>query len=773
MPKPIAINTGAKKSGTIKQGVLERAININQNFGANYGGLTWYSSLDPDTGYVIISDTYTMGLSTYANSKPVMWKTDGTTDSDVLTTINGLPNRIGLTRFTQISDASSWLLGSKISMVTTDEAPFSTDGSILYLDSSNLTSYPGYGTTWYDLSGQAYNLFGGDINYFYNEASSTTSNQTDPFGGSNAYLITETTNNYWHGVSYRSGGWTRVNNGVGENYSIYAKNYSGDRYFRIYFYFQDQYVMFDLQNGTVVGNTNVTIFTPSIESAGNGYYRCSVAVNWNVTKDVGPFYSLVPKDNSSTFAYVGNTSSGVYLFGPQRTQGLDLKPYVNVYDAYLTNGPTYETKSKSIVLDGVNDYINCGLINYNRNTFSVFGWVNYTENHSGWKSGFITKWNTGGSDGSGNEWFLGTDNNTGPSPFAATVQYGAGSNSYIAITDTSNYVANTWYHVGFTWNNGVLKLYKNGNLVSSGTTNNTAARVTSQPLYIGTFYYQPTQYPSKIKTTQAIMYNSALTNSDISTLYTATVNPLLLFSSNLRVWYDMSAPVVTTNTDYKNTIDKTNGTTTLSRVFDLSGNGYHMTQSVKAQQLLYSLNSKNNKAGLTSLGTSMTGMAGGSIHAGERTFFIVGKGSSTSWIQWNRGGAIQGSLQLGWMGGGGWNDRQQDTWITQMEGGNSNDTFVMSYLFRSDKTIIYRNGNSNRYEPKKYDNLNDTYTANAGTLSLFSRWLGGSYYDQNDAGTIYEIILLDKIPTIAEYNTMISYLSNKWAVTCGSLTNFN
>jgi hypothetical protein len=235
----------------------------------------------------------------------------------------------------------------------------------------------------------------------------------------------------------------------------------------------------------------------------------------------------------------------------------------------------------------------------------------------------------------------------------------------------------------------------------------------------------------------------------------------------------MSAPVVTTNTDYKNTIDKTNGTTTLSRVFDLSGNGYHMTQSVKAQQLLYSVNSKNNKAGLTSIGTSMTGMAGGSIHAGERTFFIVGKGSSTSWIQWNRGGAIQGSLQLGWIGGGGWNDRQQDTWITQMEGGNSSDTFVMSYLFRSDKTIIYRNGNSNRYEPKKYDNLNDTYTANVGTLSLFSRWLGGSYYDQNDAGTIYEIILLDKIPTIAEYNTMISYLSSKWAVTCGNLTNFN
>jgi hypothetical protein len=57
MPKPIAFNTGTKKNGSLKQGNVELGNLTNVDYGANYGGLTWYNSLDADTGYVIMTDT--------------------------------------------------------------------------------------------------------------------------------------------------------------------------------------------------------------------------------------------------------------------------------------------------------------------------------------------------------------------------------------------------------------------------------------------------------------------------------------------------------------------------------------------------------------------------------------------------------------------------------------------------------------------------------------------------------------------------------------------
>ena len=101
MPIPVSYLSGASLSNTI--GMFKRGT-IAQNLKTSLeSGYNWWSGIDIQaTQYLIYSDTYTMGLSTYANSKPVMWKTDGTTDADVLTIINGLPNRVGLTRFTQI-----------------------------------------------------------------------------------------------------------------------------------------------------------------------------------------------------------------------------------------------------------------------------------------------------------------------------------------------------------------------------------------------------------------------------------------------------------------------------------------------------------------------------------------------------------------------------------------------------------------------------------------------------------------------------------------------
>jgi hypothetical protein len=188
----------------------------------------------------------------------------------------------------------------------------------------------------------------------------------------------------------------------------------------------------------------------------------------------------------------------------------------------LVNGPIFSTSgSGCIVFDGTNDYTNLGNMPYNRTTFSVFAWANFPTFHVNWKSGIITKWFTGGGTGVDNEWFLGVNNIGGPSPFACTVQYSLGSSAYVSISDSVNYVTNTWYHVGFTWNSGTLSLYKNGNFITSSSTVNTSAQTTTQPIYVANFY-DAVNYPSNVRVGSTQMYNRALSTSEVLQNFNAT-----------------------------------------------------------------------------------------------------------------------------------------------------------------------------------------------------------------------------------------------------------
>ena len=87
----------------------------------------------------------------------------------------------------------------------------------------------------------------------------------------------------------------------------------------------------------------------------------------------------------------------------------------------------------------------------------------------------------------------------------------------------------------------------------------------------------------------------------------------------------------------------------------------------------------------------------------------------------------------------------------------------MSYLFDTNQTLLYRNGNLNRAQ------TNNTFTLNGYTFGCW--WTAPSAGSQN--GSWYEMVFLNKIPTIEEYNALVTYLGNKWGVSCGTLTNYN
>jgi hypothetical protein len=314
-----------------------------------------------------------------------------------------------------------------------------------------------------------------------------------------------------------------------------------------------------------------------------------------------------------------------------------------------------------------------------------------------------------------------------------------------------------------TLNSSGHKTYVNGVLTTTVSQNSTAnfnsitlgVRGSGGNYWNGKFYHFS-------------VYNRILTDSEILQNYVSIVTPKLIFGSNLKIWYDMSLQPSEASVDNVNTIDSSNNLVTLSRVYDLSGNGKHLTQTTKVKQPTFIPNSQNGKPANYNTGgqwydadATVMFMNGG-LTQGARSFFMVIKGASRSAFSWDRGGATPGSLQLGYDGGNGWNDLQQDTGFT-IPGGNSTTTYVMSYMFDTNQSIFYRNGNLNRTQ------TNNTYTLNGNSVGCWTTAPSAG----NQEGYWYEIVYLNKIPTIEEYNALVSYLGNKWGVSCGTLTNYN
>lgn len=104
MGLPIAKNVGAQLGGSIQNGQISVGVSAS-NYGANApGGLTYYNSVTPPVnGLTIIS----------SSAVPPNWLINDLSNStEVLATINGLPDRIGQTRFTNTSSALAYVTGS-------------------------------------------------------------------------------------------------------------------------------------------------------------------------------------------------------------------------------------------------------------------------------------------------------------------------------------------------------------------------------------------------------------------------------------------------------------------------------------------------------------------------------------------------------------------------------------------------------------------------------------------------------------------------------------
>jgi hypothetical protein len=115
--------------------------------------------------------------------------------------------------------------------------------------------------------------------------------------------------------------------------SFYVK-YAGRRWFRIEFASGAANAWFDVQNG-VVGSTTGSV-TSTIQSVGDGWYRITATRSATITFTI---LALASADGSEA-TYLGDGTSGIYIWGAQLVQGSVAGNYQATYAAAAAVGYT-------------------------------------------------------------------------------------------------------------------------------------------------------------------------------------------------------------------------------------------------------------------------------------------------------------------------------------------------------------------------------------------------------------------------------------------------
>ncbi len=87
---------------------------------------------------------------------------------------------------------------------------------------------------------------------------------------------------------------------------------------------------FDLDTGVVVSSASGA--TTSIESVGNGWYRCSVTS----TSSAGNFFVVWISDDGTRTSYAGDNTKGIYIWGAQNEAGSYATSYIPTQGSSVT-----------------------------------------------------------------------------------------------------------------------------------------------------------------------------------------------------------------------------------------------------------------------------------------------------------------------------------------------------------------------------------------------------------------------------------------------------
>lgn len=147
---PVHYNTGTTLNNSISRNQMSFGVeNVDYGPTINTG---WYANAIID-GIIIVSDSYSQGVTTQENAYPIFWGTTGTTDIAIMSLINGLPARSGLTPFIDPGDAMNWIQNEGVyGILNRTYESIVVSGLALLYDAGTTLSYPLIGTQIYDLT---------------------------------------------------------------------------------------------------------------------------------------------------------------------------------------------------------------------------------------------------------------------------------------------------------------------------------------------------------------------------------------------------------------------------------------------------------------------------------------------------------------------------------------------------------------------------------------------------------------------------------------------
>jgi hypothetical protein len=531
MSNPLKYSTSTSSNALRKGNVAVGVNNVEYGPTSTTG---WYSGVLPTSGNYVI-------YKTSATGDPDIFAPQSDDELYKFVIMQGGNS----SNTTSVGAALAWIATQSDLLAVNN--PFSnivTDGLVLNLDAGEVGSYPTTGTPWYDLSGDGNNgtltngptfntsgwiEFDGVDDYINGQDSVPLGNPCTVMalincnsGGSGAGVVFGSSAN-------GSDNWFEINN---TSVQLFATRIADTD-------------NFTLSGGTLVcDGTRWYNIAMTIDGATAKIYLDGVEVNsvtqqftigdWTGTFDIGRRGKVSQRyfkgSISNVIGYNKSLSEDElrqnYYQAPIVTDGLVLAVDAGNLVSYesgstavynmtgsingtLMNGVKYNSNNGGYwEFDGVDDYITWGdnfdLVSSNISGF-VWGKVNTLDNYTPW----IDKLSGGGNyrfhSDVGGRLVLGIRDS---------------NNAYQQTITTSVLSIDTWYNIGFTFNNSTRegKIYLNGRLIRSNTFTIDRGDTTT-PLQTG--YQSNNEGTLNGALATLSLYNKALTSAEISQNYNA------------------------------------------------------------------------------------------------------------------------------------------------------------------------------------------------------------------------------------------------------------
>jgi hypothetical protein len=440
-------------------------------------------------------------------------------------------------------DGAKVYLASRNDVMFTDEIPDDTeiDGLVLELDASNLSSYPGSGTTWYDLSGNGSNgtLLNGPVldpkGYIDFDGSNDYVVFNAPIGSSTTVtveMVCEIPSNYsnkmffgWNGYDvWCSGGNLGYNTNNGDVHGISASTVSSLGLVNNW-----KHYVFEMRSD--VSYTNNKIYVNGVAQTLSQRQNSENVGNRNFNSGTGQF----PGYRSNATAYVMDYNVSYFkVYSRSLSQSEILQNYYSsdivtdglIFAVDAGNLVSYESGSTTAYnMTGSNDLSLKNGLEFNpnhggyfdsdgtndgldtpdasnldvTNNFTVEGWVWWNQ-HKNYGSLLVK--GPGGSGQLFNYSFFFYES-------MIRVGFGDGSGYKSNSISVSNVPVNQWHHILGTYDGANLKFYVNGNLI------NTVAHTTTPYQNSDNLNVVQSAYPIDGRVAIARVYNKALTSEEV------------------------------------------------------------------------------------------------------------------------------------------------------------------------------------------------------------------------------------------------------------------